>query len=113
MSVAHDTAAGMTSINERLVHETTAEYGVPEPVAQEFMARLRPCLYLVPHNEGPPSRREDVRSAARTGGLPALPDGVDSPDGRAPLVLSVDCAALPRDVLDIELPADGHLLIFT
>ncbi|MFJ9356530.1 YwqG family protein [Streptomyces mirabilis] len=112
MSVAHDTAAGMTSINERLVHETTAEYGVPEPVAQEFMARLRPCLYLAPHNEVPPSRREDVRSAARTGGLPALPDGVDWPERRAPLVLSVDCAALPRDILDIELPADGHPLIF-
>ena len=28
-------------------------------------------------------------------------------------MLSVDCAALPRDVLDIELPADGHLLLFT
>lgn len=113
MSVAHGTIARMTSIDERLVHETAAECGVPGPVAQEFMARFRPCLYLVPHKEVPPSRREDVRSAARTGGLPALPDGVDWPEGRAPLVLSVDCAALPHDVLDIELPADGHLLFFT
>ncbi|MCZ1000822.1 hypothetical protein O1M63_26685 [Streptomyces mirabilis] len=102
----------MTSINERLVHETTAEYGVPGPVAQEFMARLRPCLYLVPHNEVPASRREDVRSAARTGGLPALPDGVEWPDGSA---ARAECRLRgpPQDVLDIELPADGHLLIFT
>lgn len=113
MSVAHGTIARMTSIDERLVHETAAEYDVPGPVAQEFMSRFRPCLYLVPHKEVPPSRRENVRSAARTGGLPALPDGVDWPEGRAPLVLSVDCAALPHDVLDIELPADGHLLFFT
>ncbi|MFF1746100.1 hypothetical protein [Streptomyces mirabilis] len=41
----------MTSIDERLVHETAAEYGVPGPVAQEFMARFRPCLYLVPHKK--------------------------------------------------------------
>ncbi|MCX4418501.1 hypothetical protein [Streptomyces mirabilis] len=107
MSVAHDTVAGMTSINERLVHETTAEYGVPGPVAQEFMARLRPCLYLAPHNEVPPSRREDVRSAARTGGLPVLPDGVDWPDGRAPLVLSVDCAARPRTYWTLNCPPMG------
>ncbi|WP_203689726.1 DUF1963 domain-containing protein [Streptomyces sp. SID12488] len=103
----------MTSIDERFVHEAAAEYGVPGPVAQELVARSRPCLYLVPLEEMPPSLRENARPAARTGGLPALPDGVDWPEGREPLVLSVDCAALPHDVLDIELPADGHLLFFT
>lgn len=70
MAAAHDTIADMTSIDERLVHETAAAYGVPGPVAQEFMAWSRPCLYLMPHKEVPPSRRENVRSAARTGGLP-------------------------------------------
>ncbi|MGW3423954.1 DUF1963 domain-containing protein [Streptomyces phaeochromogenes] len=34
-------------------------------------------------------------------------------EGREPLLLTVNCAALPPDVLDIELPADGHLLFFT
>lgn len=77
------------------------------------MASARPCLYLVPYEQVPESRRETARPAARTGGLPALPDGVNWPDGRDPLALSVDCAALPRDVLDIELPAVGHLLFFT
>lgn len=103
----------MTSIDGALLLKTAAEYGVPGPVAQELPARTRPCIYLVQHRELPTSRQEGARPAARTGGLPALPDGMDWPEGREPLVLSVDCAALPQDVLDIELPADGHLLFFT
>ncbi|MCZ4514372.1 DUF1963 domain-containing protein [Streptomyces sp. ActVer] len=103
----------MTSIDEPLLLETAAKHGVPAPVAQELMARTRPCLYLVPHDEVPVSRRENARPAARTGGLPALPDGTDWPEPRNPLVLSIACAALPHDALDIELPADGHLLLFT
>jgi hypothetical protein len=113
MSVARVRIADMTSTDEPLVLETAAKYGVPGPVAQELTARSRPCVYLVPYEEAPASRRENARPAARTGGLPALPEGVDWPEGREPLVLSVDCAALPHDVLDIELPADGHLLFFT
>ncbi|MFD4553217.1 DUF1963 domain-containing protein [Streptomyces sp. NPDC058469] len=103
----------MTSIDERLLLEAAAKHGVPGPVVRELMVRSRSCLYLVPYDEVPESRRENARPAARTGGLPALPDGVNWPDGREPLVLSVDCAALPHGVLDIELPADGHLLLFT
>ncbi|MFI6624930.1 DUF1963 domain-containing protein [Streptomyces sp. NPDC050528] len=103
----------MTSIDEPLLLETAAKYGVPQPVVGELMARARPCLYLVPYDQVPESLRENARPAARTGGLPALPDGVNWPDGKEPLVLSVDCAALPQGVLDIELPADGHLLFFT
>ncbi|WOX07690.1 DUF1963 domain-containing protein [Streptomyces sp. N50] len=103
----------MTSIDEALLLETAAKYGVPAPVVRELMARTRPCLYLVPYGEVPEPRRENARPAARTGGLPALPDGVNWPDGGEPLVLSVDCAALPQGVLDIELPVDGHLLFFT
>ncbi|MGW1715032.1 DUF1963 domain-containing protein [Streptomyces sp. NPDC002156] len=103
----------MTSIDEALLLKTAAEYGVPGPVARELLAQTRPCVYLVEHRELPASRQESARPAARTGGLPALPDGVDWPEGRSPLVLSVDCAALPQDVLDIELPADGHLLLFS
>ncbi|MET9101125.1 DUF1963 domain-containing protein [Streptomyces antibioticus] len=102
----------MTAIDERFVHDMAEASGVPGGVARELVARSRPCLYLVPYEELPPDRRENARPAARTGGLPVLPDGVDRPDGKEPLVLTVDCAALPRDVLDIELPADGHLLFF-
>ncbi|MFD3310179.1 DUF1963 domain-containing protein [Streptomyces sp. NPDC058694] len=103
----------MISIDEPLLLKTAAEHGVPGPVARELMARTRPCLYLVPYEQVPEALREDARPAGRTGGLPALPEGVDWPEPREPLVLSVDCAALPQDILDIELPADGQLLFFT
>ncbi|MGW0831580.1 DUF1963 domain-containing protein [Streptomyces prunicolor] len=103
----------MTSIDEPLLLETATKYGVPAPVVRELMAQARPCLYLVPYDEVPEARRENIRPAARTGGLPALPVGVNRPDGKEPLVLSVDCAALPHGALDIELPVDGHLLFFT
>lgn len=113
LSVARATIADMTSIDERIVHEMAVEYGVPGSVAQEMIDRSRPCLYLVRYEELPPPQRENARPAARTGGLPRLPEGADRSEGREPLVLTVDCSALPRDVLDIELPADGHLLFFT
>ncbi|MFI8234811.1 hypothetical protein ACIGDI_39045 [Streptomyces sp. NPDC085900] len=35
------------------------------------------------------------------------------PAGKEPLVMTVDCASLPRDVLDIQLPDEGSLLFFT
>ncbi|MFD5843138.1 DUF1963 domain-containing protein [Streptomyces chartreusis] len=103
----------MTAIDVQLIHETAAKHGVPGSVAEELLVRSRPCVYLVQYEEVPASLRERTRPAARTGGLPALPEGADWPDGREPLILSVDCAALPHEVLDIELPADGHLLFFS
>ena len=77
-----------------------------------MLARSRPCLHLVPFEDLTPAQREEARPAARTGGLPWLPDGVDWPDGDSPLIVTVDCAALPREALDIELPSEGHLLFF-
>ncbi|MGW3956526.1 DUF1963 domain-containing protein [Streptomyces sp. NPDC004752] len=102
-----------TSIVEELVLRTAERHGVPGPVAQEILIGSRPCLHLVPFQGLTLAQREEARPAARTGGLPALPDGVDWPDGREPLVLTVDCAALPHEVLDIELPPEGSLLFFT
>lgn len=101
------------SIAEELVLRTAAGHGVPGPVAQELLAGSRPCLHLVAFRDLTLAQQEEARPAARTGGLPRLPDGVDWPDGRQPLVLTVDCAALPREALDIELPSDGSLLFFT
>ncbi|MGQ5576374.1 DUF1963 domain-containing protein [Streptomyces sp. ECR3.8] len=100
-------------IVEGLVLRTAARHGVPGPVAQELLTGSRPCLHLVAFQGLTLAQQEEARPAARTGGLPFLPDGVDWPDGRAPLVLTVDCAALPREALDIELPSDGSLLFFT
>ncbi|WP_234332085.1 DUF1963 domain-containing protein [Streptomyces sp. NRRL F-5650] len=101
----------MTSIGVNDVGRLAVEHGLPGKVAHEIVDHMRPCLYLVPLDEL--SRKEDIRPAARTGGLPSLPAGVEWPDGGEPLVLTVDCAALPGDVLDFELPPDGHLLFFT
>ncbi len=103
----------MTSIDGPLFLETAAKHGVPGSVVRELTARPRPCLSLVRHGELPEPSRENARPAARTGGIPALPDGVNWPEVREPLVLSVDCAVLPQGALDIELPAEGHLLFFT
>ncbi|UXX96496.1 YwqG family protein [Streptomyces sp. AD2-2] len=103
----------MTSIDGPLFLETAAKHGVPASVVRELTARTRPRLSLVRHGELPEPSRENARPAARTGGLPALPDGVNWPEVRGPLVLSVDCAVLPQGALDIELPAEGHLLFFT
>ncbi|WP_458248486.1 DUF1963 domain-containing protein [Streptomyces sp. MAI_2237] len=101
-----------TSTVEQLVLRTAEAHGLPGPVAQELLAGSRPCLHLVPFGNLTPAQQEGARPAARTGGLPSLPDGVDWPEGREPLLLTVDCAALPHDVLDIELPPDGELLFF-
>ncbi|MFI8232653.1 DUF1963 domain-containing protein [Streptomyces sp. NPDC085900] len=102
-----------TSLVEELVLRTAEKHGLPGPVAQEMLAGSRPCLHLVPFQNLTLAQQEEARPAARTGGLPSLPDGVDWPEGREPLVLTIDCAALPREVLDIELPPDGRLLFFT
>lgn len=101
----------MNPIGVDHVRRLAGEHGIPGAVAEELHARLRPCIYLVSHAQL--SRKDDARPAGRTGGLPSLPQGVEWPDGAEPLVLTVDCAALPHDVLDIELPPEGSLLFFT
>lgn len=101
-----------TAIVQELVLRAAKTHGVPGPVAREMLAHSRPCLHLVPFEDLALAQREAARPAARTGGLPWLPDGADWPGGHTPLVLTVDCAALPREALDIELPSEGHLLFF-
>ncbi|WP_393086580.1 DUF1963 domain-containing protein [Streptomyces sp. LN704] len=103
----------MAFIDERTLTGLAEEHGVPGDVAGELAALLRPCVHLVKYEDLPEGGRSDLRPAGRTGGLPSLPEGVEWPGGAGPFVLSVDCAALPRDCLDIELPSDGQLLFFT
>ncbi|MFF3737752.1 DUF1963 domain-containing protein [Streptomyces sp. NPDC002566] len=103
----------MTAIDERLVHDTAQRHGVPNTVAAELLAHSRPCVYLLPLGDLSPAQQKTARPAARTGGLPSLPDDADRHQGMEPLILTVDCAALPHGALDIELPTDGHLLFFS
>ncbi|MDN3029620.1 DUF1963 domain-containing protein [Streptomyces sp. S.PB5] len=102
-----------TSIVEEVVLRTAEKHGVPAAVAQELLVSSRPCLHLVPFQSLTLAQQEAARPVARTGGVPSLPEGVNWPDGCEPLTLTVDCAAIPRDVLDIRLPSDGSLLFFT
>ncbi|HWO59742.1 MAG TPA: DUF1963 domain-containing protein, partial [Umezawaea sp.] len=92
----------MSFIDERTVAELAEHHGVPADVAQELAGLLRPCVLLVEHEDG-----STPHPVARSGGLPSLPEDVEWPDGAGPFALTVDCAALPRDWLDIDLPSSG------
>lgn len=105
--------AGVTFLDEGIIARLAEDHGVPADVVRELTGLLRPCVFLVPHEDLPESTRLDARPAGRMGGLPSLPESIEWPAGAEPFVLSVDCAALPRDFIDIELPLDGQLLFFT
>ncbi|NRQ30880.1 hypothetical protein HII36_03375 [Nonomuraea sp. NN258] len=83
---------------------------LPESVTEAFIRLLRPCVYLSPFGELPEELKKDARPAARALGVPHLPEDVDVPSYR-PHVVTIDCAALPAGVLDIDFPADGHLIV--
>ncbi|MFE9808628.1 DUF1963 domain-containing protein [Streptomyces sp. NPDC005227] len=103
----------MAYVDERNVTRLAGQHGVPAHVAGELAGLLRPCVLLVRRADLPEAGREDLRPAGRTGGLPPLAEGDEESRQADPFVLAVDCAALPRDYLDIELPPDGQLLFFT
>ncbi len=103
----------MAHIAERVVADLAEEHGVPADVARELTGLLRPCVLLVRQQDLPEDAGEPVLPAGRPGGLPASPEDVEWPDGAGPFALTVDCAALPASWLDIGLPPDGHLLLFT
>ncbi|MET8469016.1 hypothetical protein ABZY90_00540 [Streptomyces sp. NPDC006422] len=85
--------------------------GLPDPVTQAFIRLLRPCVHLCAYDMVPEGRRRDARPVGRVSGPALLPQDVEAPDD-LPHVLTLDCAALPVDALDIELPADGRLVVF-
>ncbi|MEU8789300.1 DUF1963 domain-containing protein [Streptomyces sp. NPDC048643] len=103
----------MAYVDEHNVTGLAGEHGVPADVAGELAGLLRPCVLLVGDADLPEAAREGLRPAGRTGGLPPLPEGAERGRQADPFVLVVDCAALPRDYLDIDLPPDGQLLFFT
>ncbi len=92
------------------------EMGVPDSVSDWWLGVNRPGVLLGQSVEGP--------IAGQLGGVPLLPADFEWPVATAaslgsvidlpvPFVASVDCAALPREGLDIDLPEDGHLLFFS
>lgn len=78
-------------------------------VAEKWLGLLRPGARL----EAAASSDDGV---GQLGGLPSLPVNVEWPvwDDHGPLsfIASIDCASLPKDALDIDLPEAGTLLFF-
>ncbi|MFE7415030.1 DUF1963 domain-containing protein [Streptomyces laurentii] len=82
------------------------ESGIPDDEISRFSRHLRLTIGLSGAGGGSP--------AGRFGGAPRLPVGMKWPsagDSPLPLLLSVDCGALPR-IDGFDLPADGILLFF-
>ena len=81
---------------------------LPAEVAQRWIDLFRPAVRLVPQGDGPP--------VGQLGGNPSLPADVAWPEwgeaGPLSFVATVDCAALPREGLDVALPDRGSLLFF-
>ncbi|TRV71721.1 DUF1963 domain-containing protein [Streptomyces sp. 130] len=85
------------------------ELGIPDDEISRFSRHLRLSIGL---SVGGASAGGSV--VGQLGGLPRLPVGMKWPSAGEvplPLLLSVDCGALPR-VDGFDLPADGTLLFF-
>ncbi|MFE9853745.1 DUF1963 domain-containing protein [Streptomyces sp. NPDC005780] len=81
------------------------ESGIPDDEIGRFGQHLRLSIGLSVGGDSP---------VGQLGGLPRLPEGMKWPtagDIPLPLLLAVDCGALPR-VEGFNLPADGTLLFF-
>lgn len=79
--------------------------GVPEHIIDLGLSFARPRIELSAESEG------GGNLAGTYGGHPRLPPDIDW-DGYPHFFASLDCAALPQDVLDFPLPRDGELLFF-
>ncbi|WP_229870462.1 hypothetical protein [Streptomyces longisporoflavus] len=100
----------MTVTARETVRDAGRALGVPEPVTEAFVRLLRPCVYLCPYEQLPEELRKGARPAARAGGPAHLPTDVVVP-AYVPHVMTIDCAAIPTGVLDIDFPAEGHVVI--
>jgi hypothetical protein len=78
------------------------EREIPAPDVERWLALARPCALLTEDGDGP--------VVGRFGGPVMLPAGVKDP--YCPLLVTIDCAALPAEVTDLPLPSDGQLLFF-
>ncbi|SEG25754.1 protein of unknown function [Thermomonospora echinospora] len=82
--------------------ENARRRGVSADAIKTLRKWYRPCLSLETHGQG--------REIGHIGGLPMLP--ADATWDRHSLILTLDCAALPRKYLEVGFPEDGRLLLF-
>ncbi|MHC5257397.1 hypothetical protein ACYSUO_05910 [Streptomyces sp. UC4497] len=101
----------MESTAHKAVLDAGWALGVPEPVTWAFIRLLRPCVHLCSYDMLPEERKQGARAVGQAAGPARLPQGMEAPES-LPHVLTLDCAAIPTGVLDIEFPADGRLLVF-
>ncbi|MEY7975079.1 DUF1963 domain-containing protein [Streptomyces pilosus] len=76
--------------------------GIPPEDVERWTATARPCAIL--------DRRGDGPVVGRLGGPLLLPP--DVPDPWCKLAATLDLAALPAGVTNLDLPTDGRLLLF-
>lgn len=110
MSVGHGTVTSMTATAREAIRDAGWALGIPESVTEAFVRLLRPCVYLCRYEELPEELREYARPAARVAGPAHLPEDVVVP-AYVPHVVTINCAAIPTGVLDIDFPAEGHVVI--
>ncbi|MGC5286923.1 hypothetical protein [Micromonospora sp. DT231] len=91
--------------NEKILDQVRAEAlrrDIPAAEVERWLGLARPSALLMQQGDGP------VVGVVR--GPVLLP--ADAKNPTFPLIATIDCAALPADVTDLPLPADGHLLLF-
>ncbi|MFC8940349.1 DUF1963 domain-containing protein [Streptomyces griseoincarnatus] len=86
----------------REFRERALTEGIPPDDIARWTDLARPCAFLGTKGGGP--------VVGRLGGPLMLPP--DAPDPWCKLAATVDLAALPAGATDLDLPVDGHLLLF-
>ncbi|MFJ9860490.1 DUF1963 domain-containing protein [Streptomyces albogriseolus] len=86
----------------REFRERALTEGIPPDDIARWTDLARPCAFLDTKGDGP--------VVGRLGGPLMLP--ADAPDPWCKLAATVDLAALPAGATDLDLPDDGHLLLF-
>ncbi|MGC4808799.1 hypothetical protein [Micromonospora sp. DT233] len=92
------------AVNELELFRAAAREDMSDEDIAWWLRLARPCLHLERGGDGP--------VVGHFGGRPALPASVAWPAETVHLA-SVDLAAIPRDTLDLGLPADGTLVFFS
>lgn len=86
----------------REFRERALTEGIPPDDIARWTDLARPCAFLDTKGDGP--------VVGRLGGPLMLPP--DAPDPWCKLAATIDLAALPAGATDLDLPVDGHLLLF-
>lgn len=89
--------------NRTIFRNAARAEGVPEHLIAWVQGFARPRMEMHSSGEG--------NSAGWYGGFPVLPADAEW-DGTPDLIATIDCAAIPQDVLDFPMPWDGRLLFF-